>query len=209
MSLIKHVHKQPGVQIRGFIWAPCIAQGTLPLGSHTKPLSRDYSAWLTVPVGTICTSYSSSFSGQFHLSSSPSVSNYLCITRGLCHSSRFEGGSCHVISSGMLYTSVSRDRMLSLLTDAFVSLQTATQKWSICGRENLSILYFNYFLPAFLMPGRGFSPRWCTNSVCISSKMKFPSQSARAKGNKKWHDLITSVTVVQQRKKAWHEGLIN
>lgn len=139
----------------------------------------------------------------------PSVSNYLCITRGLCHSSSSQGGSCHVISLGMLYTSVSRDRMLSLLTDAFVSLQTAAQKWSICAREDLSILYFNYFLPAFLMPGRGFSPRWCTNSVCISSKMKFPSQSARAKGNKKWHDLITSVTVVEERKKARHEGLIN
>lgn len=187
--------------MRGFIWAPCTAQGTLSLGSHTKPLSRDYSAWIMVPIGTMCTSYSSSFSQQFHLLSSPRVSNYLCINRGLCHSSRFEGGSCHVISLGMLYTSVSRDRMLSLLT--------ATQKWSICGREDLSILYFNYFLPAFLMLGRGFSPRWCTNSVCISSKMKFPSQSARAKGNKKWHDLITSVTVVQQWKKAWHEGLIN
>lgn len=38
---------------------------------------------------------------------------------------------------------------------------------------------------------------------------KLPSQSARAKGNKKWHDLITSVTVVQQLKEVWHEALIN
>lgn len=200
--------------MRGFIWAPCTAQGTLPLGSHTKPLSRDYrvpgSRFLLEQYAQVTpAAFLSSSTSRAALASSPSVSNYLCITRGLCHSSGFEGGSCHVISLGMLYTSVSRDRMLSLLTDAFVSLQTATQKWSICGREDLSILYFNYFLPAFLMPGRGFSPRWCTNSVCISSKMKFPSQSARAKGNKKWHDLITSVTVVQQRKKALHEGLIN
>lgn len=140
----------------GFYLGSLHSPGNSASRNHTKPLSHDSSAWITVPVGTTCTSYSSSFSGQFHLSSSPSVSNYLCITRGPCHSSRFEGGSCHVISLGMLYTSVSRDKMLWLLTDAFVSLQTATQKWSICGREDLSILYFNYFLAAFLMPGRGF-----------------------------------------------------
>lgn len=195
--------------MRGFIWAPCTAQATLPLGRHTKPLCHDYSAWIRAPVGTTCTSYSSSFSRQFHLWISPSVSNYLCITPGLCHSSSFEGGSCHVISLGMLYTSVSRDRMLLLLTDAFVSLQTATQKWSICARDDLSILYFNYFLPAFWCQGGGFPQGDALIQFVLTLKMKFPSQSARAKGNKKCHDLITSVTVVQQRKKAWHEGLIN
>lgn len=43
----------------------------------------------------------------------------------------------------------------------------------------------------------------------LALEWKFPNQSARAKGNKKWHDLITSVTVVQQLKKVWHEALIN
>lgn len=182
---------------QGYKWGVLFGLPAQPRELCLQEATQSLSAWLQ------CLDHSSYWNNmhkllkqlfsqwQFHLWSSPSVSNYLCITRGLCHSSSFEGGSCHVISLGMLYTSVSRDRMLSLLTDAFVSLQTATQKWSICGREHLSILYFNYFLPAFLMPGRGFSPRWCTNSVCISSKTKFPSQSARAKGNKKWHDLIT------------------
>lgn len=71
LSLIKHVHKQLGLQMRGFIWAPCTAQGTLPLGSHTKPLSHDCSAWIRVPIGTTCTSYSSSFSGSSTSRSAP------------------------------------------------------------------------------------------------------------------------------------------
>lgn len=150
-SLIKHVHKQPGFQRRGFTGAPCTAQGTLPAGRHTKPVP-----WLQCldqgSCWTTSTSSSSSFSTSAPAPASPiTLHNPRALPQPQLWRRKLpcnlSGNVVHICQQGQ--DAPAPDRCICKPSDR-------TQKWSICGREDLSILYFNYFLPAFWCQGGGF-----------------------------------------------------
>lgn len=136
--------------------------------------------------------------------SSPSFSNYHCITWGLLPHLDFWRRKlpCNLLGR-MLYTSVSKYRMVSFLRDTLCKPSDSNPKVVRLWKRRSIHLYL------FDARELSFPQGDALIQFVLALKWKFPSQSARAKGNKKWHDLITSVTVVQQLKKVWHEALIN